>query len=285
MFSGLDLFQKHLHPRDVDEIRAWSKRPGLSPLLARLHSIRKWQQFLDYYAEAMVALYLIRQACELQYEVPTVGGGSADFRVVRGDNVLFAHLKRTNLDKATTKNLNICRRLDCLREIRRPITVSLTFYEPLTDAEMQHCCQEARGFIERAGEGERKEIVNMAGELLGEFEIGPRHNGEHVRFAEFLPATDGGYDDAVSRQFSHAYQRFMPGFENVILITDFWNDEASVDDVMATLDDFWGNGNHPLSSVVVHFLMDPRNGIITFEPFFRSNKVVSYVADIFQTVR
>ena len=284
MLFGLDLFERHLYPGDVAAIRAWSGHPGLSPLLKKLQSIRRCQQFLDYYAEAMVALHLIRQGCELQYEAPTTGGGTADFKVARGNNTFFVHIKRTNLDRETAKNLSIRTRLDCLRRICRPITVNFTFYESLTDEEMQHCCEEARGFIERAGEGETKEITSAAGELLGEFEIGPRHNGERVTLSEDLPGTDGGYADAVHDQLSHAYRRFMPGFENAILVTDFWSDEASVDDVREALDDFWSNGNHPLSNIVVYFTMDTRTGRIAFESFSRNHKAVSCVADIFRTV-
>jgi hypothetical protein len=283
MLLGLDLFERDLCPRDVADIRAWSRHPGLSSLLTKLQSMKRWQRFLDHYAEAMIALCLIRQACELQYEVPTVNGGSADFKVSRGGSVFFVHVKRTNLDQATRKNLDISRRLARLREIRRPITVSFMFCQLLTDQEMQRCCKEARAFIEGAAEGERKEIESTAGELLGEFEIGPRHNGQHVRLAEVLPAVDGGSDCAVRSQLGHAYRRFMPGFENVILVTDFWNDEGSIDDMRDAFDEFWAGRNHPLANAIVYFVMDPKNGKIGFEPFFRNCGIPSYIIDLFRT--
>jgi hypothetical protein len=88
MPSGLHLFEKHLLPTDVGEIRGWSGHAELSVLLGRLESMKKWEQFLDCFAEAKVALHLIRQGFELQYEVPTVNGLKADFRASRGTSIV-----------------------------------------------------------------------------------------------------------------------------------------------------------------------------------------------------
>jgi hypothetical protein len=283
MAFGLDLFAKNLCPDDVAKVKGWSKHPGLSALLTKLDSMKKWQQFLDHYAEAMVALHLMRQTCELEYEVPTVNGRSADFKVSKDANVLFAHIKRVNLDAATAKHLRIATRLCSLREIRRPILVTFTFSKSLTDQEMQYCCKEATQFVETADEGDKTEIMNTAGESLVELEIGPRHNGQHVRLDLVGPGTDGGDESRIRKQLGHAYDQFMPGFENVILVTAYWSDEGSVEDLKDTLEEFWTNGNHPLSNAVVYFTFDPKGGRINFQPFFRNERILPYIADVFRT--
>jgi len=187
VISGLKKFEKDLNTEVVAEINGWEKHPELSKLLKILQSIKDPQQFQDHYAEAMVARHLIRHGCELQVEVLTVNCGRADLKVSKSSNTFFVHIKRTNLDKETTKNLKINTRLNCLRKIRRPITVSLIPYKSLTDQEMQYCCKEAKEFIENASEGNRKEIKNINDEALVEFEIGPCHNGQHVIFDPILP--------------------------------------------------------------------------------------------------
>lgn len=283
MTSGLKKFEKDLNPGVVAEIKEWKKHPELSKLLKKLQSIKDPQQFQDHYAEAMVARHLIKKECELQYEVPTVNCRCADFRVSKSSNTFFVHIKRTNLDKETTKNLKINTRLNCLRKIRRPITVSLINYKSPTDQEMQYCCKEAKEFIENAIEGDRKEIKNMNDEALAEFEIGPCHNGHHVIFDPILPgAIDGGDDTRIYEQLSHAYKRFMPEAVNIILVTSAWRDSASIMDLLEARDDFWFDGKHSCSNVVGWFIFEPKGNSTNFSLFFRENsEIPSCIVDVF----
>jgi hypothetical protein len=281
MSSGLDLFEKRLHPKDVAAIRGWSGHPELSKLLATLESIRDWQQFQDYYAEAKIALYLTRVGFGLQYEVPTVDNVTADFRVSTDSGTFFAHVKRTNLDKETRRNLDISTRLRCLEKIQRPIVVSFVPYKSLNDLEMQCCCKKAKEFVQAASEGDRREIT-MGGESLGEFEIGPRHSGQHAKVDPGLPAVDGSDAPTMGDQLAHAYRRFMPDCDNVILLTSFWRDQGAVDDLREALEDFWRDGDHPWSNAVVYFMADPRDDKIALEPFFRGDNTPDYVQRCFQ---
>jgi len=285
MTSGFKIFVKDLNQEIVAEINGWEKHPELSKLLKKLQSIKDPQQFQNHYAEAMVARHLIRQGCELQVEVPTANGKKADFKVSKSSNTFFIHIKRTNLDKETTKNLKINTRLNCLRKIRRPITVSLIHYKSLTDQEMQYCCKEAKEFIENASEGEKKEIKNMNDEVLAEFEIGPCHNGQHVKFDPILlGAICGGDDTRIYEQLSHAYKRFMPEAINIILVTSAWRDDASIEDLQEAVDDFWSDRKHSCSKIIGWFMFEPRGSRTDFKLFFRDNyENPQYIVDVFES--
>jgi len=286
MLSGFEKFEKNLDPEVVAEIKSWSKHPELSKLLKKLQSIKDWPQFQDHYAETMVARHLIKKECELQYEVPTVNCGCVDFGVSKGSNKFFVHIKRTNFDKETTKNLKINTRLNCLRKIRRHITVSLKHYKSLTDQEMQYCCKEAKEFIENAREGDRKEIKNMNDEALAEFEIGPCHNGHHVIFDPIFPGViDGGDDTRIYEQLSHAYKRFMPEAINIILVTSAWRDNSSIEDLRESVDDFWSGRKHPCSNIIGWFRFEPKGNSTNFKLFFRENyERPRYIIDLFSPI-
>lgn len=107
MRSGLEIFEKGLHPEVVAEIRGWTKHSELSKLLNKLESIKDQEPFLDIYAEAMVARHLISQECEIEVEVPTKKGKSADFKVSKGSNIFFVHVKRLNFDREMQHDLNV----------------------------------------------------------------------------------------------------------------------------------------------------------------------------------
>lgn len=283
MSSGFELFGKNLHPEVVSEVRGWAKHPELSKLLKELESAKDRQRFWDHYAEAMVARHLIKQGYEIKVEVPTVNNKRADFQVSKGTDTFFIHIKRTNWDEETAKNLKINTRLNCLRKIRRPITVSLKHCKSLTDQEMHYCCKEAKEFIENASEGDKKEIRNMNDEALAEFEIGPCHNGQHVIFDPILPgAIDGGDDTRIYRQLSRAYKRFMPEAVNIILVTSAWGDSGSIEDLEEAVDDFWFGGKHCCSNIIGWFKFDPRENSTDFELFFRENyERPPYISDVF----
>ena len=285
MTSGLKISAKGFNQEIVAEINEWEKHPELSKLLKKLQSIKDPQQFQNHYAEAMVARHLIRQGCELQVEVPTANGKKVDFKVSKSSNTFFVHIKRTNLDKETTKNLKINTRLNCLRKIRRPITVSLIHYKSLTDQEMQYCCKEAKEFIENASEGEKKEIKNMNDEVLAEFEIGPCHNGQHVKFDPILlGAICGGDDTRIYEQLSHAYKRFMPEAINIILVTSAWRDDASIEDLQEAVDDFWSDRKHSCSKIIGWFMFESRGSRTDFKLFFRDNyENPQYIVDVFES--
>ena len=85
--------------------------------------------------------------------------------------------------------------------------------------------------------------------------MGPRHDGEHVRLAFVGPGADGSDESRIYDQLSHAYRQFMPESDNVILLTTFWRDEGTEEDLTEALEEFWTNGKHPLSNIVVYLIL------------------------------
>jgi hypothetical protein len=272
-----------LHPNVVAEIKSWATHPELSKLLSDIESQTKYERFVDHYAEAMIAIYLLNKGCELQYEFPTVNNKSADFRVGNNNNIFFLHIKRINLDNETVNNIKINAQLCVLKKIERPITVFLKRFCSLTSQEMYYCCQEAKAFIENAKEGDIKEIKNNDDEVLVEFEIGPPHRGRHVVFNTILPVIDGVYDKKIDYQLSHAYKRFMSEHTNIILVTSFWGDSASIEDLRDSVENFWLNKKNSCSNIIGAFKLEPQERQLNeLTIFCRANyKMPQYITELF----
>ncbi len=106
--QGFDLFSDRLCPKAVAEIKAWESHPELGKLFGKFCNLGKTQaqQFLDHYAEAMVARHFIKLGCDIRVEVSTPNRKQADFKVSLGESVIYAHLKRLNTDAKTQAHIN-----------------------------------------------------------------------------------------------------------------------------------------------------------------------------------
>jgi len=271
--SGLEIFEKDLHPKIVAEIRGWTKHPELSKLLKKLESMKDWEQFLDFYVEAMVARHLISQGCEIKVEVPTKNGKSADFNVSKGSDTFFVHVKRLNFDKEMQHDLNVSTRLDSLRKKG----FGFSHNKSLTDDEMQQFCKEANRFAENANDGENKVITSKTGEVLGEC-----YKMEYGQSIDVYSAKDVDDSDRFSKKLGHAYKQFMPDGVNVILVTSAWRDGASIEDLKEGVNDFWSGGEHSCSNIIGWFKFEPRGKSIDFELFFRENsEKPPYIVELF----
>ncbi len=275
MTSGLELFGKNLHPEVIADIRGWAKHPELSKLLKKLRSIKDWSQFLDHYAEAMVAWHLIRQGSEIEgYEVPTVNGRNTDLEVSRGGDTFFVHVKRLDFDKEMRHDLNVSKRLVSLQKRG----VGYILHKSLTDEEMQNFYKEAKKFSKKAKVGETKIIVSKFGEMLGECD--KVKNGQPTSSAYSPKNVDDS--DRFSDKLSDAYKQFMPDAVNLILITSAWRDDESVEDLREALEKFWANSKHPFSNIIGWFEFYPRGNKIDFKLFFRETyKRPPYIIDVF----
>jgi hypothetical protein len=276
VISGLEKFRKKLHPEIVAEIKGWSNHPELSKLLEKLQSIKDWEQFVDYYAEAIVAWYLIRQGCEIDgYEVPNDINKTADFQVSKGRNTFFLHIKRLNFDGETHHDFNVSKRLEGLQEKG----IGYSFDKSLADEEMQHFYEEAKNSSKEVKVGETKDIISETGEILGQF--AKVSNGQSAAYVYSAKSGDDRY--RFSDKISEAYKQFMPNAMNVILVTSAWRDSASIEDLQRALDDSWAVGKHSCSNIVGWFEFDPRENSIDFKLFFRENsKIPQYIIDVFE---
>jgi len=266
---GLDLFEKNLHPGIVADIREWAKNPELSKLLIKLQSLKDWQQFLNHYAEAIVARYLINQECEIKVEVPTINGS-------KSSETFFVHVKRLNFDEEMQNDFNVGTRLDRLRKEG----IGFLFYKSLTDLEMQQFYKEARSFSREAKDGDSKEIKSKSGEVLGECD--KIKNGQSTTVYS-VKSVD--YSDRYSKKLKDAYEQFMPDSKNVILVTSAWRDSASIEELQESLEDFWFDGKNSCSSIIGWFEFDPRGDSVDFKMFFRKNSVrPNHIVELFSGV-
>ena len=215
---GLERFRPDLDPAVVDEIAGWADHPELGKLCASLQAIGDQEKFLDTYAEAMVARYLLARACRLQVEVLTPAGRTCDFQVTGGGHDFFLHVKRLNTDRPVRKRLTVSSRLRYLERIRRPYVVSVRFADKLNDRQMQRYVEAAAEFIGRARVGDELLIRDDDGTEIGGCRVVAPWQGSRVTLVLGLPS--GFIDEAprIRRLMRKAYQQFMPGAANVILI-------------------------------------------------------------------
>lgn len=275
MLSGFEKFEKNLDPEIVTEIEGWSKHQELSKLLRKIQSIKDWPQFQDHYAEAMVARHLIRQGCELQVEVPTANGKNADFKVSKGSDTFFIHVKRLNFDEEMQHDLNVGTRLDSLKKKG----IGYLFNKSLKDEEMQYFSKEANRFSKKAKEGERKVITSRIGEVLGECD--KVKNGQPTTTVYSVKDVDEIH--RFSNKLKEAYKHFMPDDLNVILATSAWRDDESIEDLREAVDDFWYDGKHSCSNIIGCFTFEPRGRSTDFKLFFRENyERPRYIVDVFE---
>ncbi len=216
--TGLELFRGELSPAVLDEVDRWEDDDELSKLRTSLRSISDRDKFLDTYAEAVIARHLLSRGCRLRVEVLTPSGRSCDFEVTDNGLRFFLHVKRLNTERASRRSVTVSSRLRYLERIARPYIVGVHLREGLSDEAMQHYVTSASEFIMRARVGDEIAIRNGRGEDLGGCRVIAPWNGSHVNLVLGLPS--GFVDEAprIRRLLRKAYQQFMPGASNVILI-------------------------------------------------------------------
>jgi len=269
--SGLLRFGKKLHTDVIRDIRSWENDPVLSKLYKTIDSQNDWQRFLDHYAEAMVALHLIKRGYQIvKIEAPTKNHKRADFEIAKGIETFFAHIKRLNFNENTSEELNIT---DTLVRKKTTANFGLSFKETPHGKDKEI-------FLNKAIQWQKiknteEDICSEKGRVLGSIKplsssvmVGTMQKGESTRMPKIL---------------KNAYEQFMPGDINVILLTDAWQDNKGKDDLELSLKDFWAKGKNKSSQVVIWFNFDIREAEISFHLFSREGcNIPSYVSDAFQ---
>lgn len=216
--GGLALYGAELDPSVAREIQGWAGHPELGRLHASLQAIRDREKFLDAYAEAMVARHLSARGCALRLGVLTPSGRTCDFEVASAGQVFYLHVKRFNSERGVRRHLAVSSRLRYLERIPRPYVVSIHLRGELRDAEMQHFVKSAAEFIRQARVGDELVVRDAAGAEIGGCRIVAPRQGSRVSLVFGLP--EGFIEEAprIRRLMRKAYQQFMPGAVNVILI-------------------------------------------------------------------
>ena len=279
--KGIELFANRLDPAVVSEIKDWADDPELSKLLKKLQSLTDWQQFLNHYAEAMVARYLIKSKCKLEYEYPTCNDKQADFRAYQGDISFFIHIKRLNTDGKTQKQINIQKRFKALEQIEKPYTIAIQVFHNLTDLQSQHFVRVSTNFIKGEVQiGDSKDIYDDNRMYLGKCEILAIHNKEHILQ---LRTWVGHIDDhkRLYNKFEDANEQFMPGQLNIILITGLYSDQIEdFEDSLLGSNGFWSPDRHVDSKVVGWFNFGTKADSINFKMRYRENYQVPETINI-----
>ena len=212
-----------LNPALASEFSTWVSHPELSKLLKKWNTT-EGPQWYDHYAEAMVARYLLQEGCELAVEVPTNTGKGADFKVTKGREAFFVHVKRLNVDDKTRAHHNWYYqqflKLRELEEIPRPLLVEVNLRRRLTKGDATNFVKIAKPFIEQAqSQGERFTVVAANGEELGCCEILQCS----VMGGRVILHPDSDYEKPrnstrVLSKLKKAYEQFMPNATNVIFV-------------------------------------------------------------------
>jgi hypothetical protein len=216
--GGLERFRDELDPSVVEEVAGWATDGELGKLHASLHAITDREKFLDTYAEAIIARYLLARGCRLQVEVLTPAGRSCDFEIAPRGERFFLHVKRLNTDRPLRRRLTVSSRLRYLERIARPYVVGVRFNEGLRDDQMQRYVTSAAEFIKHARVGDELVIRDADGTEIGGCRLIAPWHGSRVSLAIGLPS---GFIDAAPRirkLLRKAYRQFMPGATNVVLI-------------------------------------------------------------------
>lgn len=267
--SGLLRFGKKLHTDVIRDIRSWENDPVLSKLHKTLDSQNDWQRFLDHYAEAMVARHLIKCGYQIvKVEAPTKNHKRADFEIAKGIETFFAHIKRLNFNKNTSEEIKI---IDTLASIKTADKIGLNFKETPHGKDKEIFLNKA---VKWQKDKNAEEIIcSDDGRVLGSIKPSSISSmtvqpGESTRIPNLLNV---------------AYDQFMPGAINVILMTDAWQDNEGQYDLEVALKDFWARGKNNSSQIVVWFNFNIREDEISFHLFSREGcNIPSYVSDAFQ---
>jgi hypothetical protein len=292
MNNLLEKFLNRFKNSSVNELKSWSDDPELSKILKKLQSVKEPQQFLDHYAEAMVAGYLKSCGCKLEVEVPTANNRTADLKVTKDNYSFFIHIKRLNTEGKTQKQMNIQSRLRDLESIEKPFTVAILFYRDLTDPQMQYFTKSISKFIKDASVGDTSEIVDDNSDLLGDCEIHSTNKSGHVLLVQTLSARFTDDESRLYDKLSDAYHQFMPEAINLIFVTSPWS--SDIEDFESALlgstyqkgrknDGFWSDNKHPDSYIAAWFNFENNYLNLNFKTWYRENyKISEFITGLFE---
>ncbi len=166
--------------------------------------------------EAAVACHLWRRGCELEVEVPSRSGRTADFLVTRGAFRFALHVKRWSLDPASAATLRVPAAVRQLERIRRPYLAAVQW--PQERRELDRFVAEAGPFLEHASVGDELVVRDAGGRAVGGARILAPWPGDRIALTVGLDAALDDELPRLQRQLRKAHAQFMPGVPNVILL-------------------------------------------------------------------
>jgi hypothetical protein len=226
----------------------------LDKLTKRLDSMTDWSQFLDTYAECMVARRLLRHGCELRVEVPTQSGKRADFKATREDVSFYVHVKRLNLDDPTRRLFSIARRAEVLKQIKRKVRFEAHILGPkATNQQISEFPRQLKHFGQSQPIGAQLLLPDECHPVL-RVRILPEGRSRCPKLDPSFPRYPGPWlhdSDRFGKLLSKGYKQFRPVCFNLIAVTGYW--AADCEDFERALRAFWLNGKHAASRAAAFF--------------------------------
>ncbi len=216
--DGLSRFSEWLNPELVRQIRTWQSHPQLGQLHASLVAHENPKNFLDAYAEAMVARHLLQHQTSFRFEVSTPQGKHCDFEIELGGRKVYLHLKRLTAHGSARNGTTISSRMRYLEGIKRPFEVKVRWQERLTERQMQVFVRTASQFIQQGHVGDEYTVRDESGAELGGVLIQAPYEGPHVRLIVGTPTGFVDQTQRLSKLMRRAARQFMPAAVNVVLI-------------------------------------------------------------------
>ena len=165
-------------------------------------------------AEARVARRLLRTGCDIAHELPTPNGRTCDFEVQMGEQLFYLHVKCPRILHVPHPPLPSFLRV--IEQVPRPYLVEVAWRSDLDDEQLTDLAMATRGFIREATIGEEYLHRDRNGRVAGNARIAATVEGERAVVSVLSYRTKA--IERVGRVLERAYDQFMPGGENVILV-------------------------------------------------------------------
>ncbi len=208
-----------LHQDVKADLDRWRGDQRLARLVERFDHAADTSHALNILSEIAIARHLLSHGCDLAVELPTPAGRSSDFSVNCEGLRFFLHIKRLNTGRATVRRLSVSSRLRILERIPRPYIVGIRWRPRAGPRDLNRIVKEAEPFILSARVNDEFIVRDDDGSEIGGCRILAPWNGDRVTLVIGLP--EGFVDESprVQKLLRKAYQQFMPGALNVIMIS------------------------------------------------------------------
>ena len=165
-------------------------------------------------AEARVARRLLRTGCDIAHELPTPNGRTCDFAVQMNDQQFFLHVKCPQILHVPHPPLPSFLRV--IEQVPRPYLVEVGWREDLDEQQLTDLAMAICGFCAEATIGEEYLHRDRGGRVAGTARMIATVDGDKAVVSVLSYRTKA--IERVGRVLERAYDQFMPGGENVILV-------------------------------------------------------------------
>ncbi|MEC8733489.1 MAG: hypothetical protein VX684_12375 [Planctomycetota bacterium] len=211
---------RRLEQHVLAELAAWRDLPGGGGRAGRSvrdqleRTIKASKPLGGPLAEARVARRLLRTGCDIAHELPTPNGRTCDFEVQVNDRRFYLHVKCPRISHVPRPPLPSCLRV--IEQVPRPYLVEVGWRADLDETQLTDLAQAVGRFLHEATIGEELLHRDRAGRVAGNARVVATVEGDRAVVSVHSYRTKA--IERVGRSLERAYEQFMPGGENVILV-------------------------------------------------------------------